>query len=78
MTTPNFLDAIKNVASQTNDDSILGANVRRILQEVRAIEAMKEYDSNQLSINDDWLVSQYNRNRDINDQINNVDEIEKN
>ena len=46
MTTPDFLDAIKNIASQTNDDSILGANVRRILQEVRALEAMKSFDSN--------------------------------
>jgi hypothetical protein len=46
MTTPDFLDAIKNIASQTNDDSILGANVRRILQEVRALESMKSFDSN--------------------------------
>ena len=77
MTTPNFLDAIKNLASQTDDDSILGASVRRILQEVRALEAMKEYDSNQLLINNDWLVSQYNRNRESKDQIKSVDQIKK-
>jgi hypothetical protein len=71
------LEKIKFIAAKTEDDSLLGASVRRILQEDRALEAMEEYDSNQLSINDDWLVSQYNRNRDINDQVNSVDQINK-
>ena len=63
MTTPDFLDAIKNIASQTNDDSILGANVRRILQEVRALEAMDAYDSNQLVI--DSMITETDENDGI-------------
>jgi hypothetical protein len=46
MTTHNFLDAVKNVASQTEDDSLLGVTVRKLLQEVKALETMEEYDAN--------------------------------
>ena len=45
MTTHNFLDAVKNVASQTEDDSLLGVTVRKLLQEVKALETMEEYDA---------------------------------
>ncbi len=45
MTTHNFLDAVKNVASQTEDDSLLGVTVRKLLQEVRALEALDLYNS---------------------------------
>ena len=71
------IEKIKFIAAKTEDDSLLGASVRRILQEERALEAMEEYDSNQLLINDDWLVSQYNRNRELKDQVNSVDQIKK-
>jgi len=48
MTTHNFLDAVKNVASQTKDDSLLGVTVRKLLQEVKALETMEEYDANHI------------------------------
>jgi len=38
------LDKIKS-AAKIEDDSFFGATVRRILQEERALEAMKEYDA---------------------------------
>jgi len=54
---------IKTAASQTEDDSILGATVRRILQEARALEAMDVYDSNQLVI--DSMITETDENDGI-------------
>jgi len=41
------IEKIKFIAAKTEDDSLLGATVRRILQEDRALEAMEEFDDTQ-------------------------------
>jgi curli biogenesis system outer membrane secretion channel CsgG len=41
-----ILQQIKRAATNTGNDSIFGATVRRILEEERALEAMKSFDSN--------------------------------
>jgi hypothetical protein len=51
--TTEIYNKIKSAANQTNDDSILGATVRRILQEARALEAMKSYDEKQTNMFED-------------------------
>tara|TARA_B100000287_G_C20479700_1_gene720655 strand:+ start:199 stop:501 length:303 start_codon:yes stop_codon:yes gene_type:complete len=86
-----FYNRIKLAESQMDDDSILGANIRRILQETIALEAMHKYDANQLSLDDElnelskdvdreaeWLINQYNRNRDSKDHISSIDELDQN
>jgi hypothetical protein len=44
MTTETY-NRIKTAASQMSNDSLLGANVRRILQEANALEALNSYNS---------------------------------
>jgi hypothetical protein len=61
--TTEIYNKIKTAASQTEDDSILGATVRRILQEARALEAMDVYDSNQLVI--DSMITETDENDGI-------------
>ena len=86
-----FYNRIKLSASQMDDDSILGANIRRVLQETIALEAMYKYDANQLSLDDElnelskdvdreakWLINQYNRNRDSKDHIDSIDDLDQN
>jgi|15BtaG_2_1085339.scaffolds.fasta_scaffold00229_3 hypothetical protein len=41
-----FYNRIKEATKTTEDDSILGATVRRIMQEELALEAMQAYDAN--------------------------------
>jgi hypothetical protein len=40
-----FYNRIKKATKSTEDDSILGATVRRIMQEELALEAMQAYDA---------------------------------
>lgn len=41
-----FYNRIKEATKTTENDSILGATVRRIMQEELALEAMQAYDAN--------------------------------
>ena len=41
-----FYERIKEASASNPNDSILGATVRRIMQEELALEAMESYDAN--------------------------------
>jgi len=61
-----FYERIKEASASNPNDSILGATVRRIMQEELALEAMESYDANPNQYTIDQMITEVeNDDRDI-------------
>ena len=61
-----FYERIKEASASNPNDSILGATVRRIMQEELALEAMESYDANPNQYTLDQMITEVeNDDRDI-------------